>query len=159
MIWEIYLNAAEGFLELGMFEEAHDELERMPAEDRYRPEVYATRLGVFLKLEKWEAAEVCAKHLTRVWSDQSGWWCAWAFATRRSVSVEAAEKILIQALVRFPEDALIYYHLACYTCVMGRTREAKSLFAEAINRDESYLQDALDEADLKAIRDEIGRMG
>lgn len=156
--WRDHIIAAEGYLDLGMTLAANEELERMPAEDRSRPEVYALRLKIYIELKKWDLAEVCAKHLTKIWPDQKGWWCAWAFATRQAVSIEGAEKTLIQARVRFPEDALIYYNLACYASVMGRWREAKYLLAEAIIRDDAYQMRALEDEDMQPIWDEIAGM-
>lgn len=37
--WKIHLKVSEGYLKLGMIEDAANELEEMPAEDRARPEV------------------------------------------------------------------------------------------------------------------------
>ena len=39
MDWRNYLTAAHGYLDLGMGQEAWDELDEMPAQDRARSEV------------------------------------------------------------------------------------------------------------------------
>jgi hypothetical protein len=45
MDWERRLERASGFLDLGIVEDAANELEGMTPEDRARPEVFGLRLG------------------------------------------------------------------------------------------------------------------
>lgn len=158
MTWREHLTVAEGYFGLGMHQDAHDELELIAPEDKTRPEVFALRAGIYHAMQKWEMCAAVAGHLAKVQSDKRIWWSLWAYAVRRSESVEAAEKILIRALTRFPEEAILFYNLACYTSVMGRTREAKSLLAEAISLDQAYRLKALDDEDLRPLWDEIASL-
>jgi hypothetical protein len=53
------LEAAEGWLELGDWLEANEELERITPQMRAHPYVLRVRWGVYAKAQKWEmAAEV-----------------------------------------------------------------------------------------------------
>lgn len=158
MTWREHLTVAEGYFGLGMYQDAHDALELIAPEDKTRPEVFGLRAGIYHAMQKWDLCAAVAGHLTKVEPKQRLWWSIWAYATRRSESVEAAEQILIQALTRFPEEAILFYNLACYTSVMGRIREAKSLLAEAISLDHSYRLKALDDEDLRPLWEEIASL-
>jgi Flp pilus assembly protein TadD len=74
-----------------------------------------------------------------------------AYAVRRHQNVEAAEAMLVDAMARFPDNALIRYNLACYRGVMGRVDDAKKLLAEAFSRDASLRITALDDPDLAGV--------
>jgi Flp pilus assembly protein TadD len=65
--------------------------------------------------------------------------------------VDAAEQILTEAVLRFPQNGLIHYNLACYRSVMGRADEAKKLLAEAFTLDASLRLIAQDDADLAGV--------
>jgi hypothetical protein len=58
MDWHRQLTAASGFLafDLGMGQEAWDELEEMPPEDRARSEVVVMRLVILQSMQRWEKA-------------------------------------------------------------------------------------------------------
>jgi len=68
-----HLRAAHGYIELGMFVEAADELECIAPEDRGHPAVLAYRYDIYSELEKWTHAEV-ARHLVKISPQNPGWW-------------------------------------------------------------------------------------
>ena len=49
-----HLQAAEGYVELGMFLDANAELEEIDPDLRAAPEVLAVRLGIYTGLKRWE---------------------------------------------------------------------------------------------------------
>ena len=57
------LNAAVGYLNLGMPQDAWNELEDIEAKDRARPEVLKVRLEVCSALESWEMMAEVSNHL------------------------------------------------------------------------------------------------
>ena len=59
MDWTKHLTASQGYLDLGMGQEAWDELDSMPAEDRARPDVIVMRLVILQAMPRWDkAAEI-----------------------------------------------------------------------------------------------------
>ncbi len=62
--------AAEGYLALGMCEDANSELEEIDPFCRRLPEVLTLRLGIYLRTKRWEMAQVVAKQRLR--RDQRG---------------------------------------------------------------------------------------
>jgi len=58
-----YWQAAVGYVELGMFQEANDQLENIDSLNRAAREVLAVRIAVYHGLRKWELIQEVAKHL------------------------------------------------------------------------------------------------
>lgn len=49
-----HLQTAIGYLQLGMFDDANDELEELPPDQCASDEVLAIRLQIYQRLAKWE---------------------------------------------------------------------------------------------------------
>jgi Tfp pilus assembly protein PilF len=75
-----------------------------------------------------------------------------AYATRRVDSIEAARVILLDALAKHPEAAIIHYNLACYDCQLGHLDSAKQFLARAVELSPGYKRIALEDDDLKPLR-------
>jgi hypothetical protein len=58
---------------------------------------------------------------------------------------------LKEALGRFPNEAVIHYNLACYSCVSGRIEEGKVLLETALRLDPNLKATALDDEDLVGV--------
>src|SRR6187455_266643 len=97
-----HLEAAQGFVTLGLHLEANAELERIDAYVRHVPEVLRVRLAIYRALEKWELMQTVAKRLALYDPDDVEATRAWAFATRRAECIEAARLILREAVERLP---------------------------------------------------------
>jgi tetratricopeptide (TPR) repeat protein len=84
------------------------------------------------------------------------WVVLYASAMRRTESVSAARNILINALPKFPREAIIYYNLACYECQSNRLDSAKQYLKQAFRIDPSWRWQALEDEDLKPLWDYLG---
>ena len=69
MNWTEHLTAAYGYHELGMHQDAWDELENMPPQDRPRLEVILMRLSIFQAMRKWEMGAEIARGAARTYED------------------------------------------------------------------------------------------
>ena len=145
------LDAAHGFITLGMYQDAWDELENLPPEFRADDVVLALRIEIYQGLEQWESCRVLAESLAGRSPENPGWWLSWSFAIRREQSVGAARAVLRKAAAIHPDVALIAYNLACYACVLGETGEAKELLKRAFAMDEGCRKMALDDPDLEPL--------
>jgi hypothetical protein len=145
------LEAAHGYLGLGMPLEAWNELEAVEPSLRASREVLVMRVEVCRALEKWEMmAEIC-RFLARHEPDEVGHVLNLAYAVRRHESPAAAAVVLEAAVPRFSAEGLIPYNLACYRALDGRIDEAKRLLPEAFALDASLRLTALDDADLSGV--------
>ena len=154
-----HLSQARGFLGLGMVREAAAELEQVPAADARQTEVLALRALVLQEQEAWPALVEAAQELVRRQPDEAGWWIAWAYATRRSRSLAAAEAILLEAERAHPEEAAIQYNLGCYACVRHDLAEARRRVDRAVALDKSFREAAATDPDLVPLREPPGGPG
>jgi Tfp pilus assembly protein PilF len=146
------LNAAVGYLSLGMPQDAWNELEDIEAKDRARPEVLKVRVEVCRALKQWEMMAEASNYLRKIETDEAGHSLNMAYATRRFKSEADAAEILSMALRRYYDDALVRYNLACYWCVMGRVEEAREMLETACKKDESLRELAGTDEDLLGLR-------
>jgi hypothetical protein len=126
-----YWQAAVGYVELGMFQEANDQLENIDPFNRAAPEVLAIRLAIYYGLKKWELMQEIAKRLAEFQPDDIQWTISLAYATRRADSIQAAEEILLNAEPKFPKEGIIKYNLACLLLPDRRYRDSKKLLEES----------------------------
>ena len=152
---EKQLQAAEGYLELGMLVEANDEIENLPPELKTSSAVLVLRLEIYRAAEKWSLMEVVAQELWKRHQDDPAYWSDLAFAANRSSGLKEAHSILSEALEKFPSDALTLFNLGCYACQLGNLAEAKTLVGQAIKIDPKFKIDAIDDPDLEPLWEEI----
>jgi hypothetical protein len=89
-----YWTAAVGYVELGMFQEANDQLENIDSFSRAPPEVLAVRIAVYQGLKKWKLMREVAKRLAEFQPNDIQWTISLAYATRRADSIQVAKEIL-----------------------------------------------------------------
>ena len=130
--YERHLQAAAGFLELGLPQEANAELESIEAELRSLPPVVALRVQVYEALQAWELMAVCAKQMCVTHPQEPQGYVSLAYATRRAESLERALGILLDAQQLFPQEATILYNLACYEAQLGHLDLARGWLQDAI---------------------------
>lgn len=141
-----HLEAASGYIELGLHLYANEELEKITPELRVLPQVLAFRLHIYQALEKW-----VAKTLAMTQPSNAQWWISWAYATRRADCLAAARLILENALEPHPACAIIHYNLACYECQLGNVDAAKDRLKKAFETDIGLRAQALEDEDLEQL--------
>ena len=151
----IGLRTAIGYVELGMFQEANDELENIDPFNRAAPEVLGVRLAIYRGLKKWELMQQIAKRLKEFQPDNVQWTISLAYATRRAYSIDVAMEILIDAEAKFPKEAAIPYNLACYHCQRGEIENAKRYLRQAFEIDLNWRMAALEDEDLRPLWDSL----
>ena len=148
------LTASIGYLELGMYVEALDELESIQPEEKNNSAVLGLRLEIYGTAQNWKMMEVVASELWKRQPDDPDNWNNLAFSIRRKDSIKASQTLLLEALEKFPNDAMTRYNLGCYACKLGDLEDAKKkLVGEAIKMDSKFKLLALDEEDLVQLWD------
>lgn len=141
-----------GYIELGLIAQAAAELRAIPPAERSLPEVLPARMAVLQAQEKWGPL----RHAARAWvkhePEEPAGWVTWAYATRRAVSLEAAERILLEAVQRHPREATIHFNLGCYASLRGDQEAARRHVARAIGLEKSFVELAKTDPDLAGLR-------
>ena len=146
------LSHAQGYLELGMIEEAAVELARVPETAACEFNVRVLRSLVFQEKKQWIPLVPLAAGLAREKPDDASWWIMWAYATRRAISLEEAEKILLEAETHHPGDATIKFNLGCYACQRGDLAGARRRVDRAIALDKHFAASVATDPDLAPLR-------
>ena len=144
------LSAAEGYLTLGLFDDAAAELDSLPAEPQGCEAVLTVRLALCQATGRWAAMQAAARRLLAL-EPAADWFIALAYGTRRAESIEQARLILMEALDRHPLEPLVHYNLACYDCQLGDVPSAKRFIERALRLKPSMGRMALEDEDLAPI--------
>tara|TARA_Y100001934_G_scaffold275450_1_gene369872 strand:+ start:1851 stop:2378 length:528 start_codon:yes stop_codon:yes gene_type:complete len=161
-----FVQAAEGWLELGLPEEALAELKQLSKDSQTHPASLNLLWSAHAELEEWEQARDAADRLVECAPSDAGGWIHRAYAIRRMKggSIEEAWLALYPAMQLFPNESIIPYNLACYACQLGKLGEAKSWYEKAYRIPNDHLAQktlkkmALEDTDLEALWGEIEKI-
>ena len=87
--------------------------------------------------------------------ENAQWSISLAYATRRAQSIEAARRILLEAVERHPGEPILHYNLACYECQLGDIEVTKARLAHAFKLEPKCRLMALDAEDLAPLWDTL----
>jgi len=146
--FERTLNAAQGFFQLGMWNESWDELEALAPETRHRPQVIILRVMIYNNLERWEEAAIIGKGALRHYPNFGALYIATAHALRHFSGAAEAKTVIVAGEPFLEEEAVFHYMLACYDSALGNLDDAKEGLARAFELNKSLRLAALDEPDL-----------
>lgn len=145
------MEAALGYLQLGLYEDANDEIECLTPRERVSPVALMLRAHIYMELKSWGLLREVAVVLVDTIPEDADNWTWLAYATRRTTDVPSAEEIVLRALEIHPEDAMIHYNLACYAAQLGRLEEAGARLKQAVHLNPEIRLMALDDPDLEPI--------
>lgn len=155
-----HLNAAEGWLELGNVLEANEELERITPEMRAHPDVLCLRWQVHAEAKKWEMAAEVARGISNIVPDSPFGWLHWAYSLHELKRTKEAYEVVNSVVAKFPDEYMMRYNLACYSCQLGKLKEAMAWLEKAIDLagKKDIRTMALDDPDLEPLWRDIGEI-
>ncbi len=143
---------AEGYLELGMWQQALDALNRLG--DSGDADLHT----LYLQGEAWrglgryaEALDVLGR-VTKAEPENVHAWLAVGWCYKRSGRIDLAIDALEAARAADPEEPLIQYNLACYWSLAGGKRQALAYLERVLAMDASYRGLIDGEADFDSLR-------
>ncbi|WAC19032.1 hypothetical protein OVA24_17535 [Luteolibacter sp. SL250] len=145
------LEAGLGYLQLGMFEEANEEIEQLLPEEKTSPGVLRLRAAIYSETKSWLLLREVAGFLVDSLPGDPQHWIWLAHATRRTTDIPAAETILLRALELHRGEAMIHFNLACSAAQTGKIEEAKERLRDAIRLVPETRLLALDYPDLEPL--------
>lgn len=153
------LSYANGYRELGMYADALHELDRLPKEQHSFEPVLQMKLAISMDSKAWVQAQQIAKKLLDHDPTIAGHYVNLAYVTRRAESMDKAKWVLLEAVSKFPHEAIVHYNLGCYECQAGDFEEARSRLLVAFSLDAKYLKMASSDSDLEAMREWLDGIG
>ncbi len=155
-----HLSAAEGWLDLGNWREANEELERIAPEHRVHPNVLETRCRVAEMAKAGEMVLTVSQVLTEQLPKRLPGWLHRTGALHKLGKTHEAYHLLVEVVEVFPDNQSIRYEIACYAAQRGLIAEAvewlKIVFAT--DTDGEFRKNALDEPALEEVWKKIGEL-
>ncbi len=152
MHWKWRVSHARGYRELGLFKEARYELTLVPENHVGETDVIAEHAALSQETGAWKKLAAACRTLAKRHADDPSWWIMWAYGTRRSESLTAAEKILLEAETLHADNATIQFNLGCYACQLGNLGAAQARVQRAITLDKNFSAMAKTDIDLEPLR-------
>lgn len=126
------LEAAVGYFELGMAEDALRELDTLPEEDQCEEDVLELRSVLNQHLGHWGAAAATCERLCRLKTTDTERFIVWGCCLYELGRIAECREALIQAHPRARDHGLWNFHLACYEAVLGNLEEARRLIRRSL---------------------------
>ena len=145
------LQAAAGWLELGLADEALYELETLPTDARTRRDALEVKLAAQMVSQKWNPASDTARILCLKAANEPEFFLRAAFCLHETGDTLAACNWLLRGPKTLFEMAIFHYNLACYLWTLGEAKRARSHLKQAIHMDESFIEAARKDRDLAGI--------
>jgi tetratricopeptide (TPR) repeat protein len=153
-----YLDAAQGWLGLGNWHEANEELERIRPELRAHPDVLLARCEVYMKAEKWDWLITVTQTLVNVAPEKPRGWILRSYGLHKLKRTEEAFYLLLPVGERFSKEWVIPYNLACDCAQLGPFDQGREWFKKALAIDEkSARAGAIFDPDLEPLLDSMSR--
>lgn len=148
-----HLKAAEGWIRLGAWDVANDELENITPQLRAHPKVLKLRFHIYLMGKHFELATAAADGLVEMLPEDPEGWIDRSDALHEMKRTSEAQEKPRPAAEKFPADWRIQYDLACYACQLGEIEEARAFLARAIELGDAQevKSKALDDPDLSRL--------
>ncbi len=152
-----HLSAATGWMELGNPREARAELLRISEQQQQRPEVLELHWRICAEEKDWATALAVARQLVQVDPEDPAGWIHQSYSLHELKRTAEARDLLLGVAGKFSRIGTVAYNLACYTCQLGQTDEARRWLSRAIQLSgkERVKAMALTDPDLAPLRDEI----
>ena len=149
------VEAAQGWLGLGLPEEADAELASIPAHLVQHPQVLNVRFEICAARADWKQALDFAARMIQVAPGHGLGWVNQSFALHELKRTAEARDHLLSVVDKFPASPTIRYNLGCYECQLGRLDEAKKWLTEAFLLGEGWRMrgSATEDPDLKPLRE------
>jgi hypothetical protein len=159
----MFLDAAEGWLGLGDWKSAAEELDRIKPGLRTEPRVLKLQWEICVLSKQWENGVEVGRLLVEAEPEESFGWVNRSYALRRAPNggLQAAYDALKPAADHLEDLEQVHFNLACYACQLGNLDEARQWWIKCASgaaregREQRIRKAALAETDLQPLWQEI----
>jgi tetratricopeptide (TPR) repeat protein len=144
-----------GYLELGMYPDANDELEKLPSDVKAHPIVLLARLELLVEMERWEDGVILGASLIKLWPQEHEFRFKTAYCLHELKRTKEARETLATAPADLLKTALFFYNMACYETQLGNLGEALLLLESCFAKDKNWRAEALEDPDLELLWDSL----
>ncbi|HSI16055.1 MAG TPA: hypothetical protein VK961_28660 [Chthoniobacter sp.] len=146
------LLAAQGYCELGMYDDALGELDSLPEEVTQHATVMELRAVTLMQAKRWKQALTASRLLCRVAPDKTTGFIHAAFCLHEMGRTDEARDILLSGPNLLHAEPTFHYNLACYECALGNLDLARMHLEKSFELDKKFKDFAKNDPDLAALR-------
>jgi predicted Zn-dependent protease len=145
--------AAQGYSELGMFDDAIAELDSLPEETARNSTVIELRTVILMQAKRWKPALVASRELCDAEPAKTSGFIHTAFCLHELGRTAEARDVLLAGPHALHAEPTYHYNLACYECALGHLDLARMHLEKSIELDKKMRDYALTDPDLAALRE------
>ena len=145
------IQAAHGYHDLGMVEDAREELNSVPVEYRDHVDYLQVEAMVLLKEEHWDAALQISRLICKTDPKCSAGYIHASYSLHELGRTEEALQTLMDGPAALQDLAIYHYNKGCYLACLGDLDQAMATLRKAFQIDGRLLEQAKSDPDLKSI--------
>ena len=145
------LQAADGYLFLGLHHEAMGELNTVPLIAQGDPAVLLARVRVLLHRQSWGDADELAARCIEAFPEIEEFTVQRAFALCRTRTADVAIEVIEAAPAWIRRTGILHYNLACYEARLGDLSMARRCIDTAIQINSAMARNAKVDPDLQGL--------
>ncbi len=145
------LQAAQGYFELGMLDDALTELDTLPADLQEGAAVLQMRLFIHMREKRWPEALDISRTFCRVQPEETLGFIHAAFCLHELRRTAEAKALLLAGPAALLNEATYHYNLGCYDAVLGNIEEAQGHLRTSFRLDGKFRDYARTDPDLQPV--------
>lgn len=147
--------AAQGYVELNLYEEARKEIAPLPRAAFDRVDVIELELLCFMGEHRWEEALALTYKLCAQEPEEPGGFIHAAYCLHELGRTNEALDLLARGPMALRTKPVYYYNLGCYLAKLGQTDQALRLLEQSFEMDGSLRSHARKDPDLHGLREKL----
>lgn len=149
------MDAARGYLYLGLPDEALAEIEPVPFTHRFTREFMELRTTIHMALKQWLEALVISRNVCHLFPASEQGFLDASRCLHKLGRTQEAKEVLLQAPSSLRTKAVHHYHMSRLEAKMGNLESARKSLKRAIDLDPKYRKLALKSDELQALSAEM----
>ncbi len=149
---ERHIQAAQGYIELGLHAEARQELSDLPPEVLARPDVIEILVLCFMGERRWAEGLQLTQQLRQLEPMEPGGFIHAAYCLHELGQTREALDLLARGPAVLRTKPVYYYNVGCYLACLGENDQALKLLEQSFEMDGSLRSHARKDPDLKGLR-------
>lgn len=150
--------AAQGYVELGLYADAREELSVLPESFSNRTDVLEITVLCLMGEHRWEEALESARRLCTAEPEEPGGFIHAAYCLHEMGRTREAVDVLVLGPASLQAKAVFFYNMGCYRARLGEVDAAVEMLHKAFIKDESLRKAARRDPDLDALRPKLERL-
>ena len=147
--------AAQGYVELHLYEEAREQLAPLSAAAFDPVDVIEILLLCLMAEEQWAEALAMTLRLCELEPEEAGGFIHAAYCLHEMRRTEEALDLLSRGPASLRCKAVYYYNMGCYHACLGNTENALKLLRQSFEMDGSLRIEARKDSDLDCVRSQL----